>query len=267
MVISIPKEKMTTTEHESRKRCKCKKENKTITIQDPGLRDPLKYIIIKKYLSTGERFPLLFVSKYFNQQLIFQKDKQKIKKYFITKSTTKNLINWYRSIYLNSHKNVINTVSIISYGNLQLLDDLKEKKYKELLLYIVNDKYTYCFDDAFYIAALKGNLDNMKWLKESGYPWSTLTFDAATLNGKLDNMKWLLENGCPWNFETLEAAEQNGNPDNLKWLKENGCPIVYEYEDDDDDSEFLGDLIVSYNASFNKDRDYLIISPSDIEFS
>ena len=61
------------------KRYKCKNENDAITIYDVRLRDPLIYMIVN-FLSIRERLPLLFICKYFNQQLIFDIDKQKIKK-------------------------------------------------------------------------------------------------------------------------------------------------------------------------------------------
>jgi len=70
------------------------------------------------------------------------------------------------------------------------------------------------------IAALNGNLVNMKWLKENNCPWGTWTFRNAAHNGNLDNMKWLKENNCPWDKlpfnnaamdNTFEAAARNGN--------------------------------------------------------
>ena len=64
-------------EHES-KHCKCENENEAITICDDRLKDPLLYMI-DKYLSIGEKFSLILVSKHFNQ-LISDTDKQKFKK-------------------------------------------------------------------------------------------------------------------------------------------------------------------------------------------
>ncbi len=52
-------------EDRSKRHKKEEEEEEEITILDIRLRDPLRDIIIKKYLSNGERFPLLFVSKYF----------------------------------------------------------------------------------------------------------------------------------------------------------------------------------------------------------
>ncbi len=45
----------------------------------------------------------------------------------------------------------------------------------------------------------------------------------AAKKGNLENMKWLKENGCPWNKWTFISAVENGNQENIKWLKENGC--------------------------------------------
>ncbi|KKN06944.1 hypothetical protein LCGC14_1072230, partial [marine sediment metagenome] len=112
--------------------------------------------------------------------------------------------NWNRSIYSDLHKKVINIESIISYGNLQLLSDLEKyigfQCFENIIgiSYIpyVYEEYRYDCSYYFYIAALQGNLDNMKWLKRNGYPCNTWTFKAATINGNLDNIKWLKENGC-----------------------------------------------------------------------
>jgi len=172
------------------KRCKCKNENDAITIYDVRLRDPLIYMI-NNFLSIGERFPLLFVSTYFNEIVIDVNnyDKQKIlKNQFITKSTTLKLVNWYKFLYPKSYRNVIKFESIISYGNSELLD-LYYNSRKILSIFNLSVHH-------FLLAVSNGNLDNMKWLKRNGYPCNTWTFKAATINGNLDNIKWLKENGC-----------------------------------------------------------------------
>lgn len=46
----------------------------------------------------------------------------------------------------------------------------------------------------------------------------------AALNGNLENIKWLRENDYPWNAETFHYAEKHGNSDNIAWLRKNGCP-------------------------------------------
>ena len=195
-------------EHES-KRCKCKNENDAITIYDVRLRDPLKDII--EYLSIGERFPLLFVSTYFNEIVIDVNnyDKQKNKKQFITKSTTLQLIDWYKFLYPKSYRNVIKFESIISYGNSELLD-LYYNSRKILSIFNLSVHH-------FLLAVSNGNLDNMKWFKRKGCPLNKEIFYAAVLYGNLDNMKWLLQNGCPCDELIFKFAVTNGNLNNMEW--------------------------------------------------
>jgi hypothetical protein len=71
------------------------------------------------------------------------------------------------------------------------------------------------------MAALCGNLDNMKWLKSQDCPWNTKTFAAAAKHGNLDNMKWLKSQDCPWDAQTFTHAVIHGDLDNLRWLKNN----------------------------------------------
>ncbi len=177
------------------KRCKCKNENDTIiTIYDDRLKDPL-IEMINDFLSIGERFPLLFVSKYFNQ-LISDTDKQEIKKHFITKFTTPNLINWYRSIYPNSHKKVINKDSFISYGNLELLYICLDKAYIDL--------YVYNYELFEYY------IKNGVFGKISLPRFSLADLKLAVKNGNFENIKWLLENGH-WDQPDLNEIRKMEN--------------------------------------------------------
>ncbi len=197
----------TTTEHESKL---CKNENETITICDIRLKDPLLYMI-HEFLSIGERFPLLFVSKYFNKLAISYIDNdKKNKKQFITKYTTIDLLNWYKCFYPNSYKNVINFGSIISYGNSELLD-LYYNSRKILSVFKLSVHH-------FSLAISNGNLDNMKWLKENGCPLNKENIYVAALYGNLDNIKWLLQNKCPCDELIFKFAVMNGKLNNMKWL-------------------------------------------------
>jgi len=97
----------------------------------------------------------------------------------------------------------------------------------------------YCNNsEIFYNAALNGNLENMKWLKNKNYVWNERTFEAAALNGNLENMKWLKDNNCPWNKMTFEAVALNGNYENLVWLIDNKCP---------NDEKIIKNAIISNN--------------------
>ena len=89
---------------------------------------------------------------------------------------------------------------------------------------------TWCpFDyySIFEAAAINGDLENMKWLKEKGFKWNARTFTGAALNGNLDNMKWLKENDCPFDQygKTFENAAVNGIIENMIWLLENDVTV------------------------------------------
>ena len=48
-----------------------------------------------------------------------------------------------------------------------------------------------------WVAALNGDLQKLKWLRENGEIFDEQTFFYAAEKGNLDNMKWLREIGCP----------------------------------------------------------------------
>jgi len=150
------------------------------------------------------------------EMLEFAIDKRNKNKYVINEQTTYYLGNVEMFEYMkNNYSEIENTEYTFAYaalnGNLENMKWLKEN----------------CCpwdEETFVNAALNGNLENMKWLKENGCEWDGLAFYYAALNGNLENMKWLKENGCEWNEETFANAAENGNLDNMKWLKENECP-------------------------------------------
>ena len=74
-----------------------------------------------------------------------------------------------------------------------------------------------------YGAASNGHLDVLKWARENGCKWNSLTCAYAAENGHLNVLKWARENGCEWDSSTCKCAAQNGNLDVLKWARENGC--------------------------------------------
>lgn len=101
----------------------------------------------------------------------------------------------------------------LDYKTLEISRELQSEYIKHLTEYNSIEK-----------AVDNGNLENTRWLKEQGCPWSSKVFELAALNGNLENMKWLREEGCPWDQRTFVNAAVNGNIENMKWLREQECP-------------------------------------------
>ena len=73
-------------------------------------------------------------------------------------------------------------------------------------------------------AIKQGNLEMVKFLKESGLSWNHRATWRAARAGHLDIVKYLHENGCPWDEGTCWRAAKGGHLDVLEYLHENGCP-------------------------------------------
>src|SRR5690349_236938 len=54
---------------------------------------------------------------------------------------------------------------------------------------------------------LNGYFKVVKWCRENGARWSTLTCAFAALGGHIDILKWCRENGAPW-VEILVLMQQ-----------------------------------------------------------
>ena len=107
------------------------------------------------------------------------------------------------------------------YGSISMLEFATDKRNKNRYVMDV-EKYKYIKTnnkDIFAEAAENGNLENMKRLKQIGYPCDEYTFEKAAINGNLKNMKWLKENECPWNANVFLNTALKGNLENMKWLK------------------------------------------------
>jgi hypothetical protein len=72
-------------------------------------------------------------------------------------------------------------------------------------------------------AALSGQLEELKLLRENYTPWDIFTCSAAAWGGHLEVLQWSRANGCPWDWQTCCRAA-GGNLDLLQWARENGCP-------------------------------------------
>jgi hypothetical protein len=88
-----------------------------------------------------------------------------------------------------------------------------------------------------------GNLENVQWMVQNGYPVDATTFATAALSGSIKLMKWLYDYCCslgysgrlPWDSRTFMNAAEYGNLDNMIWLKETGCPLT----DDEYGTDFI----------------------------
>lgn len=74
------------------------------------------------------------------------------------------------------------------------------------------------------IAAIKGSIDILEYLHNSGCPWNAETSTAAVCYSKFELLKWAHEHGCPWDTSTSRIAAKLKDPTILKWLIQNGCP-------------------------------------------
>ena len=103
-------------------------------------------------------------------------------------------------------------------GSISMLEFATDKRNKNK--HVINKKTTYYLGNIEMFEYIKNNYRNVKFTSD--------TFAYAALNGNLENMKWLKENGCYWDEWTFMYAAKNGNLENMKWLKENGC-LIYDH--------------------------------------
>ena len=73
-------------------------------------------------------------------------------------------------------------------------------------------------------AAEGGHFEILKWARENGCPWDGFSCRGAAFGGNLEILKWLRENGCPWDDRTCWMAAENGHLEVLQWAHANGCP-------------------------------------------
>ena len=73
-------------------------------------------------------------------------------------------------------------------------------------------------------AAEGGHFEILKWARENGCPWDGFSCRGAAFGGNLEILKSLRENGCPWDDRTCWMAAENGHLEVLQWAHANGCP-------------------------------------------
>ena len=54
------------------------------------------------------------------------------------------------------------------------------------------DETTFCL-----AAAIRGNLNMLKWARANGAPWDVGTCHSAAFRGHLELLQWARSNGCP----------------------------------------------------------------------
>jgi len=81
-----------------------------------------------------------------------------------------------------------------------------------------------CQEHLGYAAARSGQLEELKVLRENGFPWNEGTCGFAAKGGKLEVLQWLRANGCPWDEMTCAGAAKGGHLEVLQWAHANGCP-------------------------------------------
>lgn len=105
--------------------------------------------------------------------------------------------------------------------------------------WIFKDKY-YPQTESSCMAALNGDLENLKWLKSNGYKFEPNTLNCAAINGNLEILKWLKANGCDFDELTMSITvcivlKDHNLIENIKWLNSNGCvwgEIYWNYSED-----------------------------------
>jgi hypothetical protein len=73
------------------------------------------------------------------------------------------------------------------------------------------------------VAANSGQLETLKYLRNSGATWDSSTCAHAALSGNLKILKWARENHCPWDDNTCIYAAAGDFPEVLDWAIQKGC--------------------------------------------
>jgi hypothetical protein len=79
-------------------------------------------------------------------------------------------------------------------------------------------------------AALKGNLDMLKYCVENGCEVGTGTCANAAKYGHLACLEYLRSKNCPWDERTCKRAHENNHIDVLTYAVKKKCPGFEAYE-------------------------------------
>jgi hypothetical protein len=109
----------------------------------------------------------------------------------------------------------MNYIDAVEAGNLTELKRIHELKRGE---------YRNGFNSSLTnLAALRGHLDCLMYLRAEGCDWTYITSRNAAEGGHLACLIYAHENGCDWNEQVVLAAAQHGHLECLRYTYENGC--------------------------------------------
>lgn len=88
------------------------------------------------------------------------------------------------------------------------------------LLYSLQYKFS---DDVILYVAFYGHLNVITWALDHGFHLTRLTCYYAAVGGQLDTLKWLRDQCCPWCSLTTTYAKTD---ELYAYAKCNGCPVA-----------------------------------------
>ncbi|KAJ1628800.1 hypothetical protein T492DRAFT_908154 [Pavlovales sp. CCMP2436] len=100
----------------------------------------------------------------------------------------------------------------VCVGNLEVLEELVDNRQCPLTLY------------AYRVAAGKGQLGALAWLRSRGCQWASSTCADAANGEHYEVLRYAHEHGCPWDQNTCRSAAAGGHLEVLRYAHEHGCP-------------------------------------------
>lgn len=76
-------------------------------------------------------------------------------------------------------------------------------------------------------AAMRGNLEVLRWLHSQGNTIGKITLDTAAYGGHLPTIKWIRSLGVQYSKQTLQQAVVGGSADAVDWLLDDGCHMPF----------------------------------------
>ena len=120
-------------------------------------------------------------------------------------------------LYLVNNGAPVNTTYITDYascsGNIQLIEYLHKSGRKT---------------KSCAIAAEKGHLEAVKWLRKENVAWGENAAKLAAMGGYLPVVRYVLENGFPYTPDCASLAAKRGHLEVLQYLHEKGYEIDEE---------------------------------------